>query len=84
MYENDPNRPNRPPVGEPVGESNMAGIIGVAAVAALIVALGMIFWPSGRPTTVTENTPRVEKTTPNPATKPPANQPTTPAPDAPK
>ena len=91
MYENDPDRLNRPRVGDPPRnplEDNNAGtgVMAFALAAAAIIALGLMFWPGERAPTVTENAPRVERPAPTPTT-PPANKPvtpTTPAPNAPK
>ena len=84
MYDNDPNRMNRPPLGEPVEPPSTTSMAIGAAILALFVALGIVFWPSDRSgqQTVTENTPRVERSTA--PTTPPANKPVTPAPTPPQ
>ena len=84
MYDNDPNRMNRPPLGEPVEPPSTTSMAIGAAILALFVALGIVFWPSDRSgqQTVTENSPRVERSTA--PTTPPANKPLTPAPTQPQ
>lgn len=81
MYDNDPNRMNRPPLGEPVDPPSTASMAIGGAIVALFIVLGIAFWPSGQPgqQTVTENTPRVES-----PTTPPANKPAPPAPTPPQ
>ena len=76
MSMNDPNRLERPPMAE--GSSTNFAIW--AAAVAVVIALGLLFWPSSTPptTSVTENRPQVQRDTA--ATQnvvPPANKPTT-------
>jgi hypothetical protein len=88
MYENDPDRLNRPRVGDPVRDriadgSGMPGFATIAILGLVLLALALFLWPSDRATTVTENAPRIERPTPTPVPTPPANKPaapTTPAP----
>ena len=81
MYENDPNRMNRPPLGEPVEPPSTTSMVVGGIIIAAIIALGITFWPSGEPNqSVTQNAPRVERqTAPAPPTTPPANKPVTPS-----
>jgi hypothetical protein len=85
MYDNDPNRLNRPPLGEPVDPPSTTSMVIGGIIVAAILALGITFWPTDRAgQTVTQNTPRVERqTTPTPPTTPPANKPITPSAPAP-
>lgn len=81
MYENDPNRMNRPPLGEPVEPPSTTSMVIGGIIFAAIIALGITFWPSGESNqSVTQNTPRVERqTAPTPPTTPPTNKPATPS-----
>jgi hypothetical protein len=82
MYENDPNRLDRPTVRREVEASSGAGIVAGVLAAALIVLLAFSLWPSSdnrTGTNVSENT-RVERA---PTTTPPANKPATPTTPAP-
>ena len=83
MYENDPNRLNRPSLGEPVESASMGGVVFGGFLIAAIIAFALVFWP--RDTigpSVTENAPRIER--PTGTTTPPANRPVTPAPTPPQ
>ena len=85
MYENDPDRLNRPRVGDPVDAGSGSGFLFGGLAIAAIIALALFFWP--RSTTgpsVTENTPRMERPAPTTPTTPPANKPVTPAPTPPQ
>lgn len=78
MYENDPNRMNRPRVGDPVGPGDGTRfLIGGIAIAA-IIAFAIFLWPrDATGPSLTQSTPGVERTTPS---TPPANKPVMPAP----
>jgi hypothetical protein len=77
MYENDPNRIDRPRVGDPV-DGPGSGMLFTGIAVAAIIALAIFLWPrDATGPSVTQNTPGVERTTP---TTPPANKPITPTP----
>ena len=89
MYETDPDRLNRPRVGDPVRDPAVEGgvmpaFLTAALFAAAVIAFALFLWPSDRAPTVTQTTPQVQRdTTGTQPVKPPANtQPpaTTPAP----
>jgi hypothetical protein len=85
MYDNDPNRLNRPPLGDPVEPPSTTSMVIGGVIVAAIIAIAIMFWP-GDPSgpNVTQNTPRVERqTAPTPPATPPANKPVTPSAPAP-
>ena len=68
MYENDPDRLNRPPLGDPA-ESSVAPRTALGVLIALgIAALLFAFWPRGDTTQVTENMPAYRAPTTAPVT----------------
>jgi hypothetical protein len=80
MYENDPNRMNRPRVGDPVDAGGSSFLFAGIAIAA-IIALAIFLWPRGETgPSVTQTTPGVDRPAPTTPTTPPANKPVTPAP----
>jgi hypothetical protein len=83
MYENDPNRFDRPRLGDPVESRAVTDAITIAFFVAAVIALALMLWPSERTaTTITENAPSLQR--PIVPADPPAIKPVTPSPTPPQ